>query len=122
MADALVEKTTISVNMDNSPVIFNATGEVIKFDGFLKVYTESSDIENQDEEKGLLPPLKTEMPLYYNNVSAVQKFTMQFQDIPRQVLLKSWIELGIGRPQLMLPQFPQSRNRGYVLKRRQTRR
>ena len=55
MADAEVERTTISIEMNNSPVVFTATGEVVKFDGFLKVYTESTDTENGDDEKSYNP-------------------------------------------------------------------
>ena len=63
MSDAEVEKTTISVEMNNSPVTFSATGEVIKFDGFLKVYTESTDQENNDEERYVIPTVTKGMRL-----------------------------------------------------------
>ena len=58
MADAEVEKTSISIDMSNSPVIFQANGEVVKFDGFLRVYAESTDQENGDEERYVIPPVK----------------------------------------------------------------
>ena len=58
-----IEKTTISIDMNNSPVTFQANGEVIKFDGFLRVYTESTDQENNDEERYVIPPVKKGMPL-----------------------------------------------------------
>lgn len=116
MADAIVEKTTISINMDNSPVTFNATGEVIKFDGFLKVYAESSDTESTDEEKDLLPPVKKDMPLYYNNMSAVQKYTMPLPRYTEASLVKKLEELGIGRPSTYAPTISTIQNRGYVSK------
>ena len=116
MADAIVEKTTIAINMDNSPVTFNATGEVIKFDGFLKVYAESTDTENTDEEKDMLPPVKKDMPLYYNIVSALQKFTMPLPRYSEASLVKKLEELGIGRPSTYAPTISTIQNRGYVSK------
>ncbi|HOX73719.1 MAG TPA: type I DNA topoisomerase [Bacteroidales bacterium] len=116
MADAIVEKTTISINMNNSPVTFNATGEVVKFDGFLKVYTESTDTENTDEEKDLLPPVEKDMPLYYNVVSAVQKYTQPSPRYTEASLVKKLEELGIGRPSTYAPTISTIQHRGYVLK------
>ena len=114
MADAVVEKTTISIEMNNSPVVFNATGEVIKFDGFLKVYAESTDLENNDEEKYILPPVKNGMPLYYNVISATQKFTMPLPRYTEASLVKKLEELGIGRPSTYAPTISTIQNRGYV--------
>jgi DNA topoisomerase-1 len=114
MADAIVEKTTISIDMNNSPVTFTATGEVIKFDGFLKVYSESTDQENNDDEKNLFPPLKKGMLLYYNIVTAVQKFTMPLPRYSEASLVKKLEELGIGRPSTYAPTISTIQNRGYV--------
>ena len=114
MADAAIEKTTILINMNNSPVTFSATGEVIKFDGFLKVYTESTDQENNDEEKNLLPPVKNGTPLFYNIVTAVQKFTMPLPRYTEASLVKKLEELGIGRPSTYAPTISTIQNRGYV--------
>lgn len=114
MADAIVEKTSVAISMDNSPVIFNATGEVVKFDGFLKVYTESSDTENHDEEKALLPPVKKDMPLYYNTISATQKFTAPLPRYTEASLVKKLEELGIGRPSTYAPTISTIQHRGYV--------
>ena len=114
MADAAIEKTTILINMNNSPVTFSATGEVIKFDGFLKVYTESTDQENNDEEKDLLPPVKNGTPLFYNIVTAVQKFTMPLPRYTEASLVKKLEELGIGRPSTYAPTISTIQNRGYV--------
>jgi DNA topoisomerase-1 len=114
MADAEVEKTTISIDMNNSPVIFNATGEVIKFDGFLKVYSESSDQENGDEERYVIPPVKEGMPLYNNSMTATQKFTSPSPRYTEASLVKKLEELGIGRPSTYAPTISTIQNRGYV--------
>ncbi|MCX6330741.1 MAG: type I DNA topoisomerase [Bacteroidia bacterium] len=114
MADAQVEKTTISIEMNNSPVVFNATGEVIKFDGFLKLYTESSDQENNDEEKYVIHPVKKGMPLYYNNITAAPKFTAPPPRYTEASLVKKLEELGIGRPSTYAPTISTIQNRGYV--------
>jgi DNA topoisomerase-1 len=114
MADALVEKTTISIDMNNSPVAFNATGEVIKFDGFLKVYMESTDQENSDDERELIPPVKEGMPLYYNSITAAHKFTAPPPRYTEASLVKKLEELGIGRPSTYAPTISTIQNRGYV--------
>ena len=116
MSDAEVEKTTISVDMNNSPVIFNASGEVVKFDGFLRVYSESSDQENGDEEKYVIPPVSQGMLLYYNTVTASQKFTTPPPRYTEASLVKKLEELGIGRPSTYAPTISTIQNRGYVLR------
>jgi DNA topoisomerase-1 len=116
MADAKVERTTISIGMDNSPVVFTAIGEVVKFDGFLKVYTESTDTENGDEEKSIIPPVKKDMPLYYDTISATQKFTAPPPRYTEASLVKKLEELGIGRPSTYAPTISTIQNRGYVLR------
>ncbi len=116
MSDAEVEKTTISVEMNNSPIIFNASGEVVKFDGFLKVYTESSDQENGDEERYVIPPVSRGMPLYYNTITALQKFTIPPPRYTEASLVKKLEELGIGRPSTYAPTISTIQNRGYVFR------
>ena len=116
MADAEVERTTISIAMNNSPVIFSAAGEVIKFDGFLKVYTESTDYENGDEEKYILPSVKKGMLLHYVTISAFQKYTTPPPRYTEASLVKKLEELGIGRPSTYAPTISTIQNRGYVLK------
>jgi DNA topoisomerase-1 len=116
MADAEVERTTISIAMNNSPVIFSATGEVVKFDGFLKVYTESTDLENGDEEKYIIPPVKKGMLLYYDTISATQKYTSPPPRYTEASLVKKLEELGIGRPSTYAPTISTIQNRGYVLR------
>lgn len=76
MSDAQLEKTIVSVATSNSKDIFTATGEVVKFDGFLTVYMESSDDENTDDApEGLLPPLNVGQVLQLNEITATEKFT-----------------------------------------------
>jgi DNA topoisomerase-1 len=116
MADALVEKTIITIDMSNSPVLFNATGEVIKFDGFLKLYSESTDHENGDDEKSLIPPVKKDMPLYYDTVTATQKYTTPPPRYTEASLVKKLEELGIGRPSTYAPTISTIQNRGYVMR------
>jgi DNA topoisomerase-1 len=114
MADAEVEKTTILINMNNSPVNFQATGEVIKFDGFLRVYAESTDQENVDEDKYIIPPVTKGMPLLYENVTATQRFTSPPPRYTEASLVKKLEELGIGRPSTYAPTISTIQNRGYV--------
>jgi DNA topoisomerase I len=114
MSDAQVEKTTISIDINNSPVTFNATGEVVKFDGFLRVYMESTDQENGDDERYIIPPVKKGMPLYYNSITASQKFTAPPPRYTEASLVKKLEELGIGRPSTYAPTISTIQNRGYV--------
>jgi DNA topoisomerase-1 len=114
MADAIIEKTSISIDMNNSPVTFQANGEVIKFDGFLRVYTESSDQENTDEERYVIPPVTKGMPLSYENITATQKYTAPPPRYTEASLVKKLEELGIGRPSTYAPTISTIQNRGYV--------
>ncbi|HKK42991.1 MAG TPA: type I DNA topoisomerase [Bacteroidales bacterium] len=114
MAEALIERTTISIDMNNSPVTFQTTGEVVKFDGFLKVYTESTDQDNGDEERYVIPPVKTGMPLTYDNLTATQKYTTPPPRYTEASLVKKLEELGIGRPSTYAPTISTIQNRGYV--------
>jgi len=116
MSDAEIQKTTISIKMNNSPILFTATGEVIKFDGFLKVYSESSDQENGDEERYVIPPVSEGTPLYYNTITASQKFTIPPPRYTEASLVKKLEELGIGRPSTYAPTISTIQNRGYVLR------
>ena len=116
MADALIEKTSIVIELNNSPVTFSATGEVIKFDGFLRVYSESVDQENNDEERYVIPPVKNGMPLYYSTISATEKFTSPPPRYTEASLVKKLEELGIGRPSTYAPTISTIQNRGYVAK------
>jgi DNA topoisomerase I len=114
MADARIEKTSISIDMSNSPVTFQANGEVIKFDGFLKVYAESSDQENGDEDRYVIPPVTKGMPLSYDNITAMQKYSSPPPRYTEASLVKKLEELGIGRPSTYAPTISTIQNRGYV--------
>ncbi len=114
MADARIEKTSISIDMNNSPVTFQANGEVIKFDGFLRVYTESTDQENTDEDRYVIPPVTEGMPLSYENITATQKYTAPPPRYTEASLVKKLEELGIGRPSTYAPTISTIQNRGYV--------
>ena len=116
MADALIEKTNIGIELNNSAVMFSATGEVIKFDGFLRVYSESVDQESSDEERYVIPPVKKEMPLFYGTVNATEKFTSPLPRYTEASLVKKLEELGIGRPSTYAPTISTIQNRGYVTK------
>jgi DNA topoisomerase I len=116
MSDAVIERTNIGIELNNSPVTFSATGEVIKFDGFLRVYSESADQENSDEERYVIPPVKNGMPLYYNSITAAEKFTAPLPRYTEASLVKKLEELGIGRPSTYAPTISTIQNRGYVAK------
>lgn len=114
MADAQVERTSISIDLNNSPVGFNATGEVIVFDGFLRVYSESYDSENGDDERYVIPPVKKGMLLNYDKITATERFTAPPPRYTEASLVKKLEELGIGRPSTYAPTISTIQNRGYV--------
>jgi len=117
MSDALLEKTTINIDISNQDKKkFVANGEVLKFDGFLKVYIESSDEENDEETKGLLPPVTKGEKLDYNSIIAIQRFTHHPPRYTEASLVKKLEELGIGRPSTYAPTISTIQNRGYVVK------
>lgn len=117
MADAELEKTTATINISTSPRQLQATGEVIKFDGFLKVYMESQD-EDDDEEQGgkVLPPLKVGQDLSLNELTATETFTRHPPRYTEASLVKKLEELGIGRPSTYAPTISTVQKRGYILK------
>lgn len=114
MADAKVERTSISIGMNNSQTGFNATGEVIVFDGFLRVYSESVDPDNTDDERYVIPPVKNGMKLYYEKITASERFTSPPPRYTEASLVKKLEELGIGRPSTYAPTISTIQNRGYV--------
>lgn len=116
MSEAKLEKTTISINISGAPEKFTATGEVLKFDGFLKVYMESTDDEQEEETKGLLPPLKVNDPLQRDRIEAAEKSTQQPARFTEASLVKKMEELGIGRPSTYAPTISVIQHREYVLK------
>lgn len=116
MSEAQLEKTTISINLSNDEHKFVAVGEVLKFDGFLKVYLESTDDENEEEVKGLLPAVNKGEDVEYNSIGAVERFTHHPARFTEASLVKKLEELGIGRPSTYAPTISTIQNRGYVIK------
>jgi DNA topoisomerase-1 len=116
MSDASLEKTTATIDISKSPMKFIASGEVLLFDGFLKVYFESTDDEHEDSSKDLLPSLKVGESLTSTEVSATQRFTQKAPRYTEASLVKKLEELGIGRPSTYAPTISTIQTRGYVLK------
>ncbi len=114
MSDAQLEKTNISIGSHSFTEMFVATGEVIKFDGFLKVYLESTDDEDDETQKGLLPPLKKGDELESDEISAAERFTMSPPRYTEASLVKKMEELGIGRPSTYAPTISTIQKREYV--------
>jgi len=117
MADAELEKTTATISISNSNEVFVATGEVITFDGFLRVYKESYDDENEQEDEGrLLPPLSVGQTLEKATVAATQRFSLCPPRYTEASLVRKLEELGIGRPSTYAPTISTVQQRGYVEK------
>jgi DNA topoisomerase-1 len=117
MADATLERTSIKIDISKSKEKFVAKGEVIIFEGFLKVYIESTDDEDTNEEqKGLLPPLSKGDELKRKRIQAIQKFTKHSPRYSEASLVKKMEELGIGRPSTYAPTISTIQKREYVIK------
>ena len=117
MADAEVEKTTVSIGISNEADTFNATGEVVIFDGFLHVYRESIDEDTeQEDETRLLPPLKKGQVLHHQSIIATERFTQHPPRYTEASLVRKLEELGIGRPSTYAPTISTIQQRGYVEK------
>ena len=117
MADAELEKTTVTISINNSSDTFAATGEIIKFDGFLRVYRESFDDENEQEDEGrLLPPLKKGQQLERGDIVATERFTQRPARYTEASLVRKLEELGIGRPSTYAPTISTIQQREYVEK------
>jgi DNA topoisomerase-1 len=116
MSDAQLEKTVVAINNNNNKEIFVAEGEVIKFDGFLTVYLESSDDDDEQEQKGLLPTMAQGDVLPCKNIIAQQRYTRPPSRYTEASLVKKLEELGIGRPSTYAPTITTITKRGYVLK------
>ncbi len=115
MSDAKLEKTTINIAISNTKEKFVAKGEVIKFDGFLKLYIESSDDENDTDKKTILPEVFVGDKLNNKEILAVQKFTQHPARYTEASLVKKLEELGIGRPSTYAPIIDTIQKRGYVV-------
>ncbi len=117
MSEAQLERTVVNVKNDKSPELFTATGEVIKFDGFLRVYLESNDDEqSEDNAEGLLPPLKIGQKLDVREITATERFSAPSARYTEASLVKKLEELGIGRPSTYAPTISTVQKRGYVVK------
>lgn len=117
MADAELEKTTVTLTINNNSDTFVATGEIIKFDGFLRVYRESFDDENeQEDESRLLPPLKKGQQLERRDIVATERFTQRPARYTEASLVRKLEELGIGRPSTYAPTISTIQQREYVEK------
>lgn len=116
MSDAKLEKTTATIDISTSENKFIASGEVLLFDGFLRVYFESTDDENEDTAKDMLPPLKAGEMLKALEISATERFTQRPPRYAEASLVKKLEELGIGRPSTYAPTLSTIVSRGYVLK------
>jgi DNA topoisomerase-1 len=117
MSDAELEKTTATINISTSNEKFIATGEVLKFDGFLRVYLESTDDENdQENDEKMLPPLNINDVLMLNNITAQERFSQKPPRYAEASLVRKMEELGIGRPSTYAPTISTIQNRDYVEK------
>ena len=117
MADAEIEKTTANISISGTDEQFVAQGEVVTFDGFIKVYRESSEDEEQQEEFGhLLPPLKKGQELTRREIIATERFSLGPQRYTEASLVHKMEELGIGRPSTYAPTISTIQQREYVQK------
>ncbi|MFA5781184.1 MAG: type I DNA topoisomerase [Bacteroidales bacterium] len=115
MSDAEIEKTNVAVDISATSEKFVAKGEVIKFDGFLKVYMESSDDDDDNAQKGILPPLKVGELLTLKDILALERFSQHPPRYTEASLVKKLEELGIGRPSTYAPTISTIQKRGYVV-------
>ncbi|MDQ2657296.1 MAG: type I DNA topoisomerase [Bacteroidota bacterium] len=116
MADAELEKTTATIGISTNPRTLIASGEVIKFEGFLKVYMESGDDEDEEENSKVLPPLTVGQDLKLNELVARQIFSRHPPRYTEASLVKKLEEMGIGRPSTYAPTITTVQKRGYVVK------
>lgn len=118
MAEAVLERTIAKIGVSSQPDPLTATGEVLRFDGFLKVYTESKDEDDSEEEnEGMLPPLTVGQNLDLQEMRATERFTRPAPRYTEASLVKKLEELGIGRPSTYAPTISTIQQRGYVEKR-----
>jgi DNA topoisomerase-1 len=116
MSDARLERTTVTIDVSGRKEKFIAEGEVLIFDGFLKVYLESSDDDTEEKDSVLLPPIASGMKLPYISVIATERFTHHPPRYTEASLVKKLEELGIGRPSTYAPTISTIQQRGYVIK------
>ena len=116
MAEAELEKTTITIAITGEKHTFEAVGEVIIFDGFLKVYMESFDDEKEDDETALLPAIHKGDQLQRSLIQALEQYTTHPPRYTEASLVKKMEALGIGRPSTYAPTITTIQNRGYILR------
>jgi len=116
MSDAQLERTNVRIKANKHQEEFTANGEVVKFDGFLKVYLEGNDEEDGEEQDGMLPAMNVGENLYNNYIAATERFTRPPYRYTEASLVKKLEELGIGRPSTYAPTISTILNRGYVEK------
>ncbi|KRP08259.1 MAG: DNA topoisomerase I, partial [Sphingobacteriales bacterium BACL12 MAG-120802-bin5] len=117
MADAKLEKTTVTIDISTRKEQLQAKGEVILFDGFLKLYTESVSEDEDAEESGIIPPLQSGDELSLREMLATERFSKHPPRYTEASLVKKLEELGIGRPSTYAPTISTIQKRGYVEKR-----
>ena len=115
MSDAQLERTNIKIGASSHNEVFTANGEVITFDGFLKVYLESTDDENEEQD-GMLPAMKVNETLLNKYITATERYTRAPARFTEASLVKKLEELGIGRPSTYAPTISTIQNRNYVEK------
>lgn len=116
MTEAELERTTITISLSNHDIPFVATGEVIIFDGFLRMYMESHDEETDDDSSGLLPPINKGDTLNRMLINATEQYTLHPPRYTEASLVKKMEALGIGRPSTYAPTITTIQNRGYIIK------
>lgn len=116
MSNAKLEKTTVNINVSTTPEEFIARGEVLLFDGFLRVYFESTDDDDKEEKKGVLPALTMGQKLPLIKMDATERFTQPPARYNEASLVKKLEELGIGRPSTYAPIISTIQKREYVVK------
>ncbi|TKC10083.1 type I DNA topoisomerase [Pedobacter polaris] len=117
MSEAIFEKTNVNISISTRKEELLAEGEVLKFDGFLKVYLESTDEEDEDnDDNNLLPPLAKGQTLILKELAATERFSRPPARYTEASLVKKLEELGIGRPSTYAPTISTVQNRGYVVK------
>jgi len=116
MSDAELEKTNVVIRSSHSIEKFTAQGEVLKFDGFLKIYMEGTDDEGEENQEGMLPPMKVGEKLKTDEIVAMERYTHHPARYTEASLVKKLEELGIGRPSTYAPTISTVQKRNYVIK------
>ena len=119
MANAKLQNTTAIINVSTRPEVFTAKGQVIEFDGFLKLYLEGTDDEGEEQDKDRLPAMEVDQVMDRDRIVATERFSKHPPRYTEASLVKNLEELGIGRPSTYAPTIRTVQNRGYVEKRDQ---